>query len=153
MDAVASRYRFRQELFAFCVEGLDRPPVRVALRPLGLEAAHVGDGLAGACERFGFYNFGKLLEFVTQGLLRAWRPQEGWYGVRQWAQRQTARALARRLRAQWQRLVGHADPTVLAVQRAIFAATFSDAPLAADPQLYREVFLVRDILNYPAAAG
>jgi hypothetical protein len=152
MDAVESRYRFSEDLFGFRVEGRERPPVQVLLHPLGLEACYAGEERPGSRERFGFYNFGRLLEFVAGGLLRHWRPQEGWYGVRQWAQRQTARAIARRLREHWQRLLGRADPTVLAVQRAVFAATFGDAPLAAEPELYQDRFLVHDVLHYPAAA-
>ena len=42
--------------------------------------------------------------------------------------------------------------TVRAVQKAVFAATFSDAPLASEPEMYQDRYLVRDILNYPAAA-
>jgi hypothetical protein len=152
MSSATSRYHFSEDLFGFRVAGEGRPPVEVALHPTGLEAWYVGEAHAGARERFGFYNFGKLLEFVARGLLRDWQPQDGWYGVRQWAQLQTARALARRLREHWLRLVAQADPTVLAVQRAIFAATFSDAPLAAEPALYRDRFLVHDVLHYPAAA-
>src|SRR5262245_45468252 len=114
MDAV-SRYCVLPELFAFSVEGEGRPPVRVTLHPFGLEAAYVGASLDGVRERFGFYNFGRLLDFVAQGLLREWRPQDGWHGARLWAQKQTARAIARRARAQWERLLGHANPTVLAV--------------------------------------
>src|SRR5262249_3872495 len=38
------------------------------------------------------------------------------------------------------------------VQKAVFAATFSDAPLAGESALYQERYLVQDILRYPAAA-
>src|SRR4051812_44900732 len=78
MTAVVSRYRIREELFGFRIEGVDRPPVAVVFRPTGLEAYHVG-AESGARERFGFFNFGKLLEFVARGLLREWQPQDGWY--------------------------------------------------------------------------
>lgn len=149
MNTFVSRYRFRETSTGFTVEGDERPPVVVAFRPTGLEAAH---GRAAERERFGFFSFGRLLEFVARGLLRDWQPADGWFGARAWAQQQTARALARRLREQWLRLVGLADPTVRDVQRAIFAATFGDAPLAAEPALYRQPFLVQDILNFPACA-
>jgi PcfJ-like protein len=152
MESGVSRYAIREELFGFRIEGVDRPPVAVAFRPTGLEAFFVGGELAGVRERFGFFNFGKLLEFVARGLLREWRAQEGWFGVRGWAQQQTARAIARRVREQWQRLLGRADPTILAVQRAVFAATFGDAPLFNEPALYADAFLVRDVIQYPAAA-
>ncbi len=152
MSAVTSRYQIREHADGFCVEGEDRPPVEVVFRPTGLEVLHLGEAGVAARECFGFFNFGKLLEFVARGLMRDWRPQDGWYGARAWAQQQTARALARRLRELWLRLVSRADPVVVAVHRAIFAATFGDAPLAAEPALYRDRFLVRDVLHYPAAA-
>jgi hypothetical protein len=147
-----SRYQFREHPGGFAVEGDDRPPVEVSFGPTALEAWHAGEPPGGARQRFGFFNFGKLLEFVAAGLMRDWRPQEGWYGARAWAHQQTARAIARRLREQWLRLVARADPTVLAVQKAIFAATFGDAPLAAEPLLYQDPYLVHDIVHYPAAA-
>src|SRR5207302_8635463 len=136
----------------FCVGGEERPPVEVVFRATGLEVLHLGETGVAARECFGFFNFGKLLEFVARGLMRDWQPQDGWYGARAWAQQQTAKALARRLRELWLRLVAQADPTVTAVQKAIFAATFSDASLAAEPALYRDRFLVQDILRFPAAA-
>src|SRR4051812_39701648 len=107
MTALASRYHFTDEPFGFTVEGQGRPPVRVLAGPFAFEAVHLGDALpaAAARERFGLVNFGRLLDFVAAGLLRHWQPQEGWYGVRAWAQKQTARAIARRLREHWLRLL------------------------------------------------
>ncbi len=147
-----SRYRFREDPLGFSVEGTDRPPVRVAFLPTGLEAVCVADSSLGSRERFGFFNFGKLLEFVARGLMRDWQPREGWYGARAWAEQQTARAIARPVRELWLKLVERADPMVAAVQKAVFAATFSDAPLASEPELYCDRYLVQDVLHYPAAA-
>jgi hypothetical protein len=152
MNAAISRYRFRECADSFCVEGDDRRPVEVSFLPTALQASHLGPDGAVARERFGFFNFGKLLEFVARGLMRDWQPQDGWYGARAWAHQQTARSIARRLRELWLRLVARADPVVVAVQKAIFAATFSDAALAAEPALYQDRFLIQDILHYPAAA-
>jgi hypothetical protein len=152
MTTLGSRYRLHEYADGFCVEGDDRPPVEVLFRPLGLEAFHVSETGRGERERFGFWSFGKLLEFVARGLLREWRPHDGWYGAREWARRQTARAIARRLRESWLRLVTKADPTVLAVQKAVFAATFGDAPLAWTADLYRDRYLVQDVVRFGAAA-
>src|SRR5207302_7499434 len=82
MNAAPSRYRFREFADGFCVEGDDRSPVEVVFRPTALEVSHLGEGGAVARERFGFFNFGKLLEFVARGLMRAWQPHDGWYGAR-----------------------------------------------------------------------
>lgn len=152
MTAVVSRYHFRERADGFSVEGEDRPPVEVNFHPVGLEAIHGAAHRPEAREHFGFFNFGKLLEFVARGLLRDWRPMDGWFGARAWAQQQTARAIARRLREHWLRLVNMADSSVRDVHRAIFAATFGDAPLASEPALYRQPFLVQDIIRFPACA-
>jgi len=152
MNAVVSRYRFSELADGFSVEGDERPPVEVRLFPTWLEGRFVGESAGGSREQFGFFNFSKLLDFVVRGLMRDWRPIEGGYGARKWALEQTARAIARRLREQWLRLLAQCDPVILAVQKAIFATTFSDAPLASEPALYKHSFLVRDIINYPAAA-
>jgi hypothetical protein len=152
MNPTPSRYRFREDAQGFFVEGDQRPPVRVAFLPTGLEAWCVGETIPGLRERFGFFNFGKLLEFVARGLMRDWQPREGWFGAREWAQQQTARAIACRLREHWLRQVDRADRKVVALQKAVFAATFGDAPLASEPELYRDHYLVQDILHYPAAA-
>src|SRR5262249_49036995 len=80
------------------------------------------------------------------------RPRRGWYGAGDWARRQTARAIARRLRESWQRLLARAQPDVLAVQKAVFAVTFGDAPLAWEADLYGDRYLVQDVIRFPAAA-
>ena len=151
MDA-PSRYTIHEAGAGLRVEGADRPPVEVSLRPFSLEAAYVGGPGPVVRERFGLFEFGKLLEFVARGLMREWRGNENWYGAREWAQQQTAKALARRLREQWLRMLAKIDPAVLAVQRAVFAATFGGAPLANEPGLYERPYLVADVLRFPAAA-
>lgn len=147
-----SRYRITEHADGFRVEGDGRPPVEVRFTPFALEGQFVGDERPGSRERFGFFNFGRLLEFVARGLMREWRPHEGWFGARDWAQEQTSRSLARRLRERWLELLARADPDVLAVQRAIFAATFGDAHLATEPALYEDRYLVQDVVRFPAAA-
>ena len=50
------------------------------------------------------------------------------------------------------RLLANADPTALAVQKAAFQSAFRIDTLFLDTRLYRNRFLVRDLLTYPAAA-
>ena len=42
MEATVTRYLFREEPWGFTVEGEERPPVRVAFQPTGLEARYLG---------------------------------------------------------------------------------------------------------------
>lgn len=152
MNALSSRYVLHELPKGFRVEGEERPPVDVHFLDTHFEARYTSFFHEPIFERFGLFHFGKMLEFIARGLMRDWRPATSWFGARAWAEQQTARALARRLREQWLRLISQADPMVRAVQRAIFASTFSDAPLAWGSELYANAYLVRDILTYPACA-
>jgi len=49
-------------------------------------------------------------------------------------------------------MLAHAEPQILAVQKAIFSATFAAPKLALSNQLYKNQNLVNDIIQYPAAA-
>lgn len=66
--------------------------------------------------------------------------------------RRESRAIARVIRAQRDRLLAKVDPTVVAVQHAVFLATHDHTDLAEHEALYREPYIVRDVLNYRAAA-
>ena len=104
-------------------------------------------------QRFGCY---ELTAAVAAGLMREWEPpqREGasWTHVRQWAVTQTEKTINHPVLHQWHRLLRTVDPTVLAVHRAIFAATLGAAEVATCPELYRHPYLVRDILHHRAAA-
>lgn len=75
------------------------------------------------------------------------------YWVRVEGYDETRRMLAAPVVSQFQRLRSHADPTVVAVQKAAFAATLQDCWLLHEPGLYRQRYFVRDVLNYRAAAS
>ena len=150
-----SKYRVTQHTRGFSLEGPGRPRVRVSCRPTFLE---VEPGVYGgdSSHRFGFYSFYKLNAAVAAGLMREWQPppREGasWPHVRQWAITQTEKAVNHLVLQQWHRLLETIAPTVLAVHRAIFAATLGAAAAASWPELYRDPYLVPDILRYRAAA-
>ena len=57
------------------------------------------------------------------------------------------------MHAPWPRLVGGVEPQVVAVHRAISAATLSAARLSLGEALSHEGSLVHDILHYRAAAS
>ena len=66
---------------------------------------------------------------------------------------ETRRMMAAPVIAQFHRLRSQADPTVLAVQNAAFAATLKDCWLLHEPGLYQQPYFVRDMLTYRAAAS
>src|SRR3954467_9915437 len=75
------RYQIAEIPGGIRIDGEDRPPVDLFIRPFALEAQYVSDGGPMVRERFGLFNFGKALEFVASGLMRQWQGREGWYGA------------------------------------------------------------------------
>ena len=63
-------------------------------------------------------------------------------------------AINKPVHAQWQRLLLKLTPPCSAVHRKVFAATWNcrQAPLISDDDLYKEKYVVKDILSYRAAA-
>lgn len=155
---VTSKYEIRERADAFAVLGLDRCPVMVQAFPtyLALQLFDPNDPNRplGRAVSFGFYDFHRLMDSIGNGLMAGWAAREDgrWGGARRWAVTQTKRAIAKRVHAQWQRLLTTIDPTVLAVHRAMFAAAFRTGRIAFEPELYRDRYIVRDILRYRAAA-
>ena len=150
-----SKYHVTEHARGFSLEGPDRPRVQVSCGPTFLEV-DVPCFAGGPSQRFGFYSFYGLNAAVAAGLMREWQPpqREGasWPHVRQWAVKQTEKTINHLVLHQWHRLLCTVDPTVLAVHRAIFAATLGAAEVATCPELYRHPYLVRDILHHRAAA-
>ncbi len=142
-------YHIRTEPAGFVVERDGCPPVRVERQATGL--AVVGDGRAAL---FGFFDFHRITRAAAGVLTRDWRPRPGrkpFPGLRSWVIAQVARGLSRPIHPAWRALVAGADPRVVAVHRAVYAATRDSAPLAMVPALYQCEYLVRDLLQYRAA--
>jgi hypothetical protein len=145
-------YQFSEGPDFFEISGRDRPKVRVELHRTCLRAGRVGEYLG----RGGFYCYRALVKFLAEGLLRTWQPPADrpvpMWPIKDWVIDRAAKAIGKRVHVQWKRLLAKADPEILAVHRAIFAATLGWAKLALDEELYKHPFLVRDIINYRAAA-
>ena len=104
---------------------------------------------------YGFFSYYPFAADVTSGLTLGWEPPEGrpgWPGVRAWVHRQTGRAIGKRLHAFYKSCLRDVDPTVLALQRNVFAATFSSPDFMFREELYREEYLLKDLIQYRAAA-
>jgi hypothetical protein len=139
---------------------LRRDPVAVRLRPYCL----VMESSAGP-HRFGFYQYPQLVSRTAEILMGPWNPplrdrdgpdEKEFHldKVKEWAVKRTELAINKPVHAQWQRLLSQVDPTVLAVHRKVFAATWNcrQAGLISDDDLYKERYIVKDILAYRAAA-
>lgn len=155
----SSKYVFTELSKGFTVSAPGRTTVEVVCDTFGLLVFSDGD----ECSRhFGFYEYYSFSDAVARGLMRGWeaplktekekeRGHPAW-DVKSWAVKQTAENIGRRVHAQWKRLLMTVDPNVLAVHRAIFAATFGAADVLMDPELYKNKYLVADIMNFRAAA-
>ena len=112
-----------------------------------------------------------LCDKIAVGLMAGWKPPDDpyaddesvdrgpperwqWYHADNWAVRRTASSVNKMLYDRWKALVAAADPTVVQVQKKVFAAAFGYGPvqLVQRPAFYRQPFVVKDVLNYRAAA-
>jgi len=139
---------------------LRREPVDVHRRPYCLEMTSAAD----TC-RFGFFQYPQLVSRAAATLMGPWNPplrdrdgpdeDEHHLGkLKEWAVKKTEKAINRLVHTAWRRLLTHVDPTVLAVHKKVFAATWNcrQAALISDDALYKERYVVKDIVSYRAAA-
>ena len=163
-------------LIELCYDGgrERREPVTVTLEPYFFEVAsptgRIDDfdpfGAPGEqSTRYGLFDFPQMITDIAKRLMVPWRrpvrdyvgpdeEQEAGSWLVPWVIKQTEKAIAKQVRTEWQRLLEPFDPTILAVQKKVFAATWNcrRAPLLSDDALYREKYIVKDILSYRAAA-
>jgi hypothetical protein len=139
---------------------LRREPVTVHRRPyyLAMESSDLP-----CC--FTFFSFPSLVHAVAEMLMRPWHPpvldhdgpdeeEHHLYKLKEWAVKRTERAINKPVYAEWRRLLSQVDPTVLAVHRQVFSATwgYRQANIIANDDLFKEKYIVKDILAYRAAA-
>jgi hypothetical protein len=151
-----SKYIFTEYLNGFEITAPERNPVKIEL----MDYYFMVNGKV-----IGLYNYYDLSRYIAEQLMRDYVPpklakskMEGVndyvpHWIQAWAPRQTAKAIGKRVYANWLWLLNNVDPEVKAVQSAIFAATTHAADISAEPELYREKWLIKDIIAYRAAAA
>jgi hypothetical protein len=108
----------------------------------------------------GLCDFYKLQREISLALMNRWMSNACDTGDRRaiklldWVVKRTSWAINKRAHGQWKRLLTRVDPTVLAVNRKVFSSTFGYGlpAVLGDERLYKEQYVVQDILNYRAAA-
>ena len=163
-----SKYRLAERSDGFTVEAPDRVPVRVTLADTGFQVEanlprqlRLFPGLhfdeEQALPNCTLIQYRRLVGLVCGMLMSEWkRPKGGTnlWAMQKWAVGKTMQALGGRIHEQWRRLTPKADAEILAVQKAVFAvAPYDDPILLYLPELYRDRYLVSDILRYRAAAA
>ncbi len=156
-----SKYTVRELPDGFTIDASDRPRVTVTLHPtyLSVDWQYAGELRPRFHDidrhRISPLHYNGLLQSVARGLMRDWEPPEGrskWRDARGWAVIQTRGAIGKRVHQQWQRFLAQVDPKVVAVHRAVYAATLRVGGLAFCEALYEHDYIVNDVTNYRAAA-
>lgn len=151
-----SKYSISEFTNGFLIIGKDREPVEVIRQPTYFQVKLLNlDHIL----EFSFFDYYPFSGSIFLGLMANWKPENikesgdpMWHGVYEWALNQTAKALGKRVHAQWRRLLSQVDPTILSAHKSMFAATFSGGEFERIPQLYDHKIIVNDIVNYRAAA-
>ena len=144
------RYHIERLPGGFSIEAKDRCPVR-----LTMEKTHFRLQSEEKTCRYGLFEYRGMIQWIADAVMRRWRSPnaaEGPCYCPRWVMQMTGRALNARIHPLWMELMTQADQQVVAVQRRIFAATLKVGPVALTEELYRQRYLVADILKYPAAA-
>src|SRR5215204_4225183 len=154
------RYRFTEipgdgKTKGLRIEGEGRNTVFVAPTPTCLLVRYRHEAGRWSTRPYGYFDYYAFSGDVASGLICGWAPPEGrpgWPGVREWVWRQTGRGIGKRLHAFYNRCRRDADPTVLTLQRAVFAATFSAPEMVLREELYEHRYVVEDLIQHRAAA-
>ncbi|MBY0461141.1 MAG: PcfJ domain-containing protein [Gemmataceae bacterium] len=170
------------EYVDFCYEntGGRREPVKVVLQPTCFEVIGARSGGV-LTKRYRLCETRSILKDISSILMQAWLPNlqhanlhapvdlpapydggrfHKWHSsktTRAWAESRCRWAIATRVNACLQQLLAAArvNPDVMAVHRASFAAGYPYVPnaLIYDKTLYRNKYVVRDLVNFRAAAA
>jgi hypothetical protein len=140
---------------ALRIEGKDRNTVTVVHKPTHFVVEYKWDEGWGVPLGVGLFDFYGLSREVAVGLMFLWEGKEDRHCPRRlkwWATQRVARALGKRLHSWYKGRLAETDSAILAVQRAVFAATFSAPEPLFDEKLYRHEHLVKDLIQHRAAA-
>lgn len=145
---------------------LKREPIWVSRQPysLQMETAHEK-------KLFSYVDYYGLVQSMAESFMNKWSPPEkiedehvdkgppemrGWGHpkVHEWVFKQTASSVNKMIHTSWQRLRNEADPTVVTVQKRVFSAAYDYGRLhlVQQPVFFRHPYIVKDVMNYRAAA-
>ena len=163
-----SRYKIKERDDGFVISGEDRVTTHVKMRETGIDVWHGNPTNRTRTPPFGLFQYYDMTKYIAGTLMREWRTKEDRANgspptnlgrnqkIKEWAVRQTGKAIGKMVHAQWKRLLDKANPGILDVQRAVFAVSFRcNYDLRTNPNhvAYRDRWLHSDVLNYRAAAA
>jgi hypothetical protein len=153
------RYTFIEYENGFRIEGRERAPVEVRLSPnqTFLIVSDGRDHPPCIYTSMNIYAYRQLLKVVVDILMQEWMPpleKPYWSGAYLWAINKAQQGLHYYVYPQWQRLLTIAPEQKRLVAKSVFAATFDYNRLGGEiwDEIYEQPFLVKDIIQYRAAA-
>jgi len=163
MSDADQRYNISVTPDVIRIDGEDRVPVRVRCTDFGfIVRADEEDVLKSNSratqdiELIGLYEYRKLISTVADITMQHWTSPKAdtpsFPDMYNWVKKQTRGALSARLYEPWENHLNRVPVTVREVQKKVFAATMSSAPLTQTSKFYEYEYLVQDVTNYPAAA-
>ncbi len=159
-------YVFTNSPTGFTITRSDRPTVTVRLNMATYMFELTSDNLSrdGLRNRHFMrvapYNFFELIHSVANLLMANWAKDQKGSGenfppakLTQWAIEQTAHGLNKRVHAEWQRLLMIIPERTRLLAKALYSATQQYTTILASPQIEKYPNVIKDILQYPAAAS
>ncbi len=149
------KYKVYESPYEFLIDGgIDRGRIRVHLDETCWTLENVDDFVV---QEFGFFEIGKLANAAVKVALKyILNPKTIDDKSNYYRQNpsNTTKVLSKILASQFSRLKEKINPTVLAVQRAIFSCSMGCGPLAINPKFYAlaSKYLINDIITYRPAA-
>ena len=147
-------YKFERIKDGFIVSKPGQSATTVMAVPTGFNV--LSDGFFAS--KFGLFQFYAISESVSERLTAEWQspvlhsklgytPER----LKQWRRECAAKAIGKRLHAEWLNLLAKADPRIRELQRKIFSISRTCPEIAHDGRLYSDA-IVRDAMKYRAAA-
>ncbi len=149
---------------------LKRQPITVHRHPLSFKLENHKKKELFSKSQYSLVDYYGLIQEISEQLMRDWTPPDmnddddidkgppelrTWRGIRKWAVNRTAMAINKMIYEKWKMLREGADQVALAVQKKVFSAAFGfgRTDLVETPEFYRHHFMVKDVLEFRAAAA
>ncbi len=151
---MGKKYKVYESPNEFLIDGgADRGRVRICLDETCWTLENVDDFVV---QEFGFFEIGKLANAASKIVLKYIVDPINMANKMYYNRKasNTTKVLSKILATQFSRLKEKINPTILSVQRAIFAYSLGCGPLAINPKFYAlaSKYLINDIVTYRPAA-
>ena len=146
------RYQVREFAFGFEIDGPDRTPVKVLAEETCWAINH-----GGCIFQLGLFEIGELASLCAKIAISNWKPPKksgSSFFVERWMHDLTRKTFCKIISAQFTRIRGKLDPTVINVQKNVFYSTMKAGEISITADFYKRASkgLLKDIISYRPAA-